>query len=132
MNHTPETLNPPFADLVPATPVSVTAVPDFQWPVGQTAPEHAGTGGIEFTPGRVLRALRRRWYAAIVLAAAGGVAAGYLADRLVGSAHTARTQVYIPSDRSLSPFAGQEGRSDSAAHQRRQSALVRSRHVLQL
>jgi len=114
--------------------VSVSAVTDSAWPVGHAAAEQpAGVGGgVEFTPGKVLRALRRRWYAAILLAAAGAVAAGYLTDRVVGSTHTARTQVYIPADRSASPFAGQDGRGDSAAHQRRQSALVRSRHVLQL
>jgi polysaccharide biosynthesis transport protein len=133
MNHTPEISKPPFADLVPATPVSVSALPDSAWPVGQTAAEQPGTiAGVEFTPGRVLRALRRRWYAAILLAAAGAAAAGYLADRFVGSTHTARTQVYIPSERAGSPFAGQDARADSTAQQRRQSAFVRSRRVLQL
>jgi len=133
MNHSLETTSPPFADVVPAAPVSVSAVQDSMWPAGPGAEPPAPVGSrVEYTPGKVLRALRRRWYAAILLAAAGAAAAGYLADQFVGSAHTARTQIYIPADGSSSPFATQEGRGDSAAQQRRQSALVRSRHVLQL
>src|SRR5262245_13368218 len=132
MNHSLETTSPPFADVVPAAPVSVSAVQDSMWPVGPSAePPAPLASGVEYTPGKVLSPLRRRWYAAILLAAAGAVSAGYLADRFVGSTHAARTQVYIPADRSASPFAGQDGRGDSAAHQRRQSALVRSRNVLQ-
>lgn len=134
MNHTSETAAPPFAEVVPATPMAVSAVQDSAWPIGPTGPDQAGgsTGIVEFTPGKVVRALRRRWYAAILLAAVGAAAAGYLADRFVGSTHTARTQVYIPSERAGSPFAGQDGRTDSSAQQRRQSAFVRSRRVLQL
>jgi polysaccharide biosynthesis transport protein len=124
--------SPPYAALVPASPMEAAPVAaDSGWPVGLPGDAPAAVaGGVEFTPAKVLRALRRRWYAALCLAVVGGGLAGYLADRVVSSTYTARTQVFIPTDRGV-PFAGQDGPGDVASHQRRQSALVRNRHVLQ-
>jgi len=125
--------SPPYAALVPASSIDAAPVPaDSGWSVSVPSdPPVPAAAGVEFTPAKVLRALRRRWYAALLVAVVGAGAAGYLADRVVASNYTARTQVYIPADRPGVPFAGQDGNGDLAAHQRRQSALVRSRHVLQ-
>lgn len=93
------------------------------------APE-PGPVTIPVTPGRLLRALRRRWLLALLAAAAASIAAGLLADRFISSTYTVRTEVYIPANRSPVASGSGEPSADSANAQRRQSAFVRSRHVL--
>ena len=126
--------SPPEAELIPASSRGAIAPAiDPIWALSNPPPTETSAlvGGMEFTPGRLLRALRRRWLMALLLAVAGALAAGYVASQLVGSTYTARTQVYIPADRPGNPFGPQSG-GDVAAFQRRQSALVKSRHVLQV
>jgi polysaccharide biosynthesis transport protein len=94
-----------------------------RWPTAlpQAHPTGTTVGGLDVTPGRVYRALRRRWISALLLATAGAAGAGYLANRLVGETYVARTQVYFPP-------ANNDVRGDN--FQRRQSALVKSRQIL--
>ena len=85
---------------------------------------------LEVSPGKVARALRRRWIVALAIGLLGAAAAGYAADQFVGTGYTVRAQVYIPTDRPGFGFGGQDNRIDAATYQRRQSAQVRSRAVL--
>jgi polysaccharide biosynthesis transport protein len=110
----------------------LTTVPDPVLPVAAADEPTAASGGaVEFTPVKVLRALRRRWALALCLAVFGAAVAGYAADQIISSGYTVRTQVYIPFDRLGVPFDKDRG-GDVTTHQRRQSALVRSRQVLQV
>ncbi len=80
--------------------------------------------GVEFSPARVFRALRRRWFIALILAIVGAGIAGLLADKFIASTYTARTQVYFP------PAAVGDPRGESASFQRRHTSLVKSRKIL--
>jgi capsular exopolysaccharide synthesis family protein len=88
------------------------------------------TGGPVVSPARLLRALRRRWYVALPLAALAAVCLGYVADQYIPSHYTARTQVYVAGNQAILVDAP-DGPGNPAANQRRQIALVRSRSVLQ-
>jgi capsular exopolysaccharide synthesis family protein len=94
---------------------------------GSPPPENS----LAITPGKVLRALRRHWIVAMAVGVLGAAGAGYIADQFVGPVYTVRTQIYLPLDRPGLPFGGQDGRIDAATLQRRQSAHIRSRTVLQ-
>lgn len=86
---------------------------------------------MKITPPRVLRALRRRWWLALPVALACAAIAGFAAQKFVTSAYTVRTQIFIPANRPAVPFAGNESSGDPASNQRRHSAFIRSRSVLQ-
>ncbi|HKB06397.1 MAG TPA: AAA family ATPase [Gemmataceae bacterium] len=124
--------SPSSEALVPAAANgrNLTAGPDPILPPGPPDELVARTdSGIEYTPAKVLRALRRRWAAALGLAVLGAIIAGFAADQLISSTYTVRTQVYIPADRPGVPY-DKDGRGDVTNYQRRQSALVRNRRVL--
>jgi len=133
MNDLPKNSSPPpYAALVPATGAdAIEAAPDPTWPLAPP-PVDASVASVEFTPGKVLRALRRRWLLALLVAIVGAGVAGYFSGQVVSSNYMARTQVSVPIDRPGVPFAGPTERADVTSYQRRQSAFVRSRHVLEV
>ena len=100
-----------------ATKVRWPAVSPPAHPTGSTI------GGLDVTPGRVYRALRRRRVPALLLAVVGASIAGYLANHLVSETYVARTQVYFPP-------TSNEARGDNVSFQRRQTALAKSRQIL--
>jgi polysaccharide biosynthesis transport protein len=116
-----------------AQPVAASSVPaalgEPRLPLDRNDAGEESTSGIEFTPGKVLRALRRRWWIAILLGLIGAAIAGYEAEQLIGLSYTVRTQVYVPPDRAGVP--GFDTKGDSNSFQRRQAAFVHSRQVLQ-
>jgi capsular exopolysaccharide synthesis family protein len=81
------------------------------------------------TPARALRAFRRRWYLAIPVGLVVAAAAWLGAREYIPSVYTARTQVHLAVNQPL--FDKLPGGVDLATYQRRQTALIRSRHVLQ-
>ena len=87
-------------------------------PPGETA---TLVGGMEFTPGRVLRALRRRWLWQCCSRSSARWPRVMLQASSSDPTYTARTQVYIPADRPGNPFAPAERRETSRA-----SSVVRS------
>lgn len=105
----------------PATPVP--------YAIDEPEPPPATETTLGYTPGRVLRAVRRRWYAAIPAGLLMAVVLGYAANELIASNYTVRTQVSIAI--SQPGILSDGGVGDLSNYQRRQTALVKSRHVLQ-
>lgn len=82
-----------------------------------------------YSPARVLRALRRRWHLAIPAGLVLAAVLGFAADEFIRADYTARTQVAIAI--SQPGVLADGGGVDLSTYQRRQTALVKSRHVLQ-
>ena len=92
------------------------------------APTPAIDSSLGYSPARVLRALRRRWYAAVPAGMLMAAVSGYLADEFIRADYTARTQVLIAVQQPV--VLVDMGGADLTTYQRRQTALVRSRPVL--
>jgi capsular exopolysaccharide synthesis family protein len=82
-----------------------------------------------YSAARVLRAIRRRWYAALSAGAVCAAALAFAATLYVHADYTGRTEVFISASQPVILF--DTGGTDLNTYQRRQAALVRSRHVLQ-
>jgi len=106
-------------------PVAAPAPYAIEEPEPVPAPETS----LGYTPGRILRALRRRWYAAVPAGVLLAVALGFAADEFIRADYTARTQVAIAINQP--GILADGGGGDLSTYQRRQVALVKSRHVIQ-
>lgn len=121
----PPAAGPPADGQVAVLP-EATPVP---YAVGEPEPAPAAEAALGISPARVLRALRRRWYAALPVGLLLAAALGYAANEFIQSNYTARTQVYFAIYQPV-VFADVGG-MDASSYQRRQAALLKSRHVLQ-
>jgi polysaccharide biosynthesis transport protein len=115
-------------NLPPYPPPAVgSAVPPSALADGEVAAMDGSALG--YSPGRVLKALRRRWLVAGTVGVLMAVALGGVANEYIRPYYTARTQVYVAINQ---PFVLTDtGSADPNTYQRRQVALVRSRPVLQ-
>ena len=122
---TPQT-NPSSVDGRLAVLPEAVAVP---YAVDEPEPPPSAGSALGYSPARVLRALRRRWYAAVPAGVLLAAALGYAANEFIRSDYTARTQVDVAVSQPV--VLNDVGGGDPATYQRRQTALVKSRHVLQ-
>src|SRR5260370_408767 len=88
-----------------------------------------GNATLGYSPIRVLRALRRRWYIAVPAGLLLAAVLGFGANEFIRADYTARTQVLVAVNQPVVMF--DTGGTDLNTYQRRQSALLKSRHVLQ-
>jgi capsular exopolysaccharide synthesis family protein len=97
--------------------------------VEESEPPPPTEAALGYSPARVLRALRRRWHLAIPAGLVLAAIFGFAAEDFIRADYTARTQVAIAI--SQPGILADGGGVDLSTYQRRQTALVKNRHVLQ-
>lgn len=122
-------MSPPPEHPAESRPLALPSAALIPFAIEEPEPVPLPETSLGYTPGRVLRALRRRWYAAVPAGVLLAVALGYAADEFIRADYMARTQVAIAVNQQGILTDG--GVGDLSTYQRRQIALVKSRHVLQ-
>jgi len=119
----------PSVELSPVRPPALVALPEAQKVTAEGEESADGSGGL--SPGKLLQALRRRWFIAIPLAAVVAVAVYGVAESRVTPVYTARTMLHVANDRPTILYENMGGRIETANFQRTQIATVKSRLVRQ-